>query len=33
VRRKGMGVIISPSDRQMFLQRLNEAVRLAEERQ
>ena len=33
VRRKGMGVIISPSDRQMFVQRLNEAVRLAEDRQ
>jgi hypothetical protein len=31
VRKKGMGVIISPSDRQMFLEQLNHAVRLAQE--
>lgn len=30
VRRKGMGVIISPSDRETFLERLNDAVRLAQ---
>jgi Bacterial PH domain len=32
VRQKGMGVIISPSERQTFLEQLNEAVRLAQER-
>lgn len=32
VRRKGMGVIISPSDRQTFLKQLNAAVKLAQER-
>ena len=30
VRKNGLGVIISPSDRQTFLERLNEAVRLAQ---
>ncbi len=30
VRKKGMGVIISPSDRETFLERLNDAVRLAQ---
>jgi hypothetical protein len=30
VRKKGLGVIISPSDRETFLERLNEAVRLAQ---
>jgi Bacterial PH domain len=32
VRRKGMGIIISPSDRQTFLEQLNAAVKLAQER-
>jgi Bacterial PH domain len=32
VRQKGMGVIISPSDRQAFLEQLNRAVKLAQER-
>jgi len=32
VRRKGMGIIISPSDRQTFLEQLNAAVKLAAER-
>jgi hypothetical protein len=31
VRKKGMGVIISPSDRQTFLEQLNNAVKLAQE--
>jgi hypothetical protein len=31
VRQKGMGVIISPSDREVFLEQLNHAVRLAQE--
>ncbi|MBN2099768.1 MAG: PH domain-containing protein [Dehalococcoidia bacterium] len=31
VRNRGMGVIISPSDRQMFLEQLNRAVRLAQQ--
>ncbi len=30
VRKKGMGVIISPSDRETFLERLNDAIRLAQ---
>lgn len=32
VRRKGMGIIISPSDRQTFLEQLNAAVKLAQDR-
>jgi hypothetical protein len=32
VRRKGMGIIISPSDRQTFLEQINGAVKLAQDR-
>lgn len=31
VRRKGMGIIISPSDRETFLEQLNAAVKLAQD--